>query len=142
MNYNALQAVLQKRYSNGLEAQVSYTYEKCMTNDDGYYGTWGGEKLTTASGNYWQNLYNPNGDYAQCYWDSKHVISAYAGYTRFPLARESSSATTLPALVNAVAGNWSINPIVSLHSGFPLSFMDQIIPEPDHQKHVQIALAR
>jgi hypothetical protein len=120
MNYNALQAVLQKRYSNGLEAQISYTYEKCMTNDDGYYGTWGGEKLTTASGNYWQNLYNPNGDYAQCYWDSKHVISAYAVY-QIPFGKGKKFGNDAPAVVDAVAGNWSINPIVSLHSGFPLS---------------------
>src|SRR5581483_2875526 len=120
MNYNALQAVLQKRLSNGLDAQVSYTYEKCMTNDDGYYGTWGGEKLTTASGNYWQNLYNPNGDYAQCYWDSKHVISAYAVY-QIPFGKGKRFGHDAPTVVNAVAGNWSINPIVSIHSGFPLS---------------------
>jgi len=120
MNYNALQAVLQKRYGNGLEAQVSYTYEKCMTNDDGYYGTWGGEKLTTASGNYWQNLYNPNGDYAQCYWDSKHVLAAYAVY-QIPFGKGKQFGNDAPTVVNAVAGNWSINPIVSIHSGFPLS---------------------
>ncbi len=42
MNYNAMQVVLQKRYGNGLQGQVSYTFQKCMTNDDGYYGTWGG----------------------------------------------------------------------------------------------------
>jgi hypothetical protein len=120
MNYNALQAVLQKRYGNGLEAQISYTYEKCMTNDDGYYGTWGGEKLTTASGNYWQNLYNPNGDYAQCYWDSKHVLSAYAVY-ELPFGRGKQFGHDASPVVNAVAGNWSINPIVSIHSGFPLS---------------------
>jgi hypothetical protein len=120
MNYNALQAVLQKRYSNGLEAQVSYTYEKCMTNDDGYYGTWGGAKQTTASGNYWQNLYNPNGDYAQCYWDAKHVISAYAVY-EIPFGKGKQFGKDLPSVVNAVAGNWSINPIVTWHTGFPLS---------------------
>jgi hypothetical protein len=120
MNYNALQAVLQKRYGNGLEAQISYTYEKCMTNDDGYYGTWGGEKLTTASGNYWQNLYNPNGDYAQCYWDSKHVLSAYAVY-QIPFGRGKQFGHDVSPVLNAVAGNWSINPIVSIHSGFPLS---------------------
>ncbi|HZR66629.1 MAG TPA: TonB-dependent receptor [Terriglobales bacterium] len=120
MNYNALQAVLHKRYSNGLEAQVSYTFQKCMTNDDGYYGTWGGAKLTTASGNYWQNLYNPNGDYAQCYWDSKHVISAYAVY-EIPFGKGKRFGSDAPAVVNAVAGNWSINPIVSMHTGFPLS---------------------
>jgi hypothetical protein len=120
MNYNALQAVLQKRYGNGLEAQVSYTYEKCMTNDDGYYGTWGGAKLTTASGNYWQNLYNPNGDYAQCYWDSKHVISAYAVY-QIPFGKGKQFGNDVPAVLDAVAGNWSINPIISWHTGFPLS---------------------
>ncbi len=120
MNYNALQAVLQKRYSNGLEAQVSYTYEKCMTNDDGYYGTWGGEKLTTASGNYWQNLYNPNGDYAQCYWDSKHVMSAYAVY-QIPFGKGKQFGNDVPAVVNAVAGNWSINPSYPGTTGFPLS---------------------
>jgi len=68
MNYNALQAVLEKRYSHGLETQVSYSFEKCMTNDDGYYGTWGATTQAGPSGNYWQNLYNPNGDYARCYW--------------------------------------------------------------------------
>ena len=120
MNYNALQAVLQKRYSNGLEAQVSYTFEKCMTNDDGYYGTWGSAKLTTASGNYWQNLYNPNGDYAQCYWDSKHVISAYAVY-QIPFGKGKQFGKDVNPVVDAVAGNWSINPIVSWHTGFPLS---------------------
>ena len=80
MNYNALQVVLQKRYGNGLEGQISYTFQKCMTNDDGYYGTWGITTQAGPSGNYWQNLYNPNGDYARCYWDSTHVLSAYAVY--------------------------------------------------------------
>jgi hypothetical protein len=120
MNYNALQAVLQKRYSNGLEAQVSYTYEKCMTNDDGYYGTWGNARQTQASGNYWQNLYNPNGDYAQCYWDAKHLISAYAVY-QIPFGKGKQFGNDINSALNAVAGNWSINPIVSWHTGFPLS---------------------
>jgi hypothetical protein len=120
MNYNALQAVLNKRYSHGLETQVSYSYEKCMTNDDGYYGTWGSTTQAGPSGNYWQNLYNPNGDYARCYWDSTHVLSAYAVY-ELPFGRGKQFGNNVPAAVNAVAGNWSINPIISWHSGFPLS---------------------
>ena len=39
--YHALQAVLQKRISNGLEGQVAYTWSHCMTNNSGYYGSWG-----------------------------------------------------------------------------------------------------
>jgi len=120
MNYNALQVVLQKRYSHGLEGQVSYTYEKCMTNDDGYYGTWGTTTQAGPSGNYWQNLYNPAGDYARCYWDSTHVISAYAVY-ELPVGRGKQFGHDMPAVANAIVGNWSVNPIVSWHTGFPLS---------------------
>ena len=43
--YNALQAVFQKRLSNGLQGQVAYTYSKCMTDNGGYYGSWGGAGL-------------------------------------------------------------------------------------------------
>jgi Carboxypeptidase regulatory-like domain len=120
MNYNALQVVLQKRFSHGLEAQVSYSFQKCMTNDDGYYGTWGAATQAGPSGNYWQNLYNPNGDYARCYWDSTHVLSAYAVYD-IPFGRGKRFGSGVNAAVNAIAGNWSINPIISVHSGFPLS---------------------
>jgi Carboxypeptidase regulatory-like domain len=120
MNYNALQATLQKRFSHGLETQVSWTYSKCMTDNDGYYGTWGANTEATPAANYWQNLYNPHGDYAQCYWDSKHVISAFAIY-ELPFGRGKQFGNNMPSAVNAVVGNWSINPIVSFHTGFPLA---------------------
>ena len=48
--YDALQAVLQKRMSNGLEAQVSYTWSKCMSNSPGYFGTGWGSTGATSSG--------------------------------------------------------------------------------------------
>jgi Carboxypeptidase regulatory-like domain len=120
MNYNALQAVFQKRYGHGLETQVSWTYGKCMTDNDGYYGTWGANKEATPAANYWQNLYDPHADYARCYWDSKHVISAYALY-ELPFGRGKQFGNSMGTAANAVVGNWSINPIVSFHTGFPLA---------------------
>jgi hypothetical protein len=120
MNYNALQVVLQKRYSQGLEAQVSYTFQKCMTNNDGYYGTWGSTTQAAPAANYWQNLYDPNSDYARCYWDTTHVISAYAVY-ELPFGRGKRFGHDIPTAVDAVAGGWSINPIVSWHTGFPIA---------------------
>ena len=136
MNYNALQTVLQKRYGNGLEGQISYTWQKCMANSAGYYGSWGGQSQNADS--YWQNLFDPNGDYAQCYWDSKHVISAYAVY-ELPFGRGKQFGKDMPAAVNAAVGNWSINPIVSWHTGFPLNLRagdssgtgDIFSPRPD-----------
>src|SRR5215469_10885754 len=120
MHYNALQAVLQKRYSHGLETQVSYTYSKCMTDNSGYFGTWSSTTQTTPASPYFQNLYNPRADWAQCYWDSKHVLSAYAVY-ELPFGRGKQYAKDLPKAVNAVIGNWSMNPIVTWKTGFPLA---------------------
>jgi hypothetical protein len=120
MRYNAMQAVLQKRYGHGLEAQVSYTYSKCMTDSSGYFGTWSSTTQTTPASPYFQNLYNPNAEWAQCYWDSKHVVSAYAVY-ELPFGHGKSYGNHLSPVVNAVAGGWSVNPIVSWHTGFPLA---------------------
>src|ERR1700721_743243 len=49
MRYDALQAVLQKRASGGLQGQLAYTWGKCMTNNSGYYGTYSSNSETTSS---------------------------------------------------------------------------------------------
>ncbi|HKT23837.1 MAG TPA: TonB-dependent receptor [Terriglobales bacterium] len=120
MKYNALQAVLQKRESHGLETQISYTYSKCMTDNSGYFGTWSGTTQATPASPYFQNLYNERAEWAQCYWDSKHIVSAYAIY-QLPVGRGKQLGKDMPAAVDAVIGNWSVNPIVSWHTGFPLA---------------------
>ena len=119
MSYNALQAVLQKRYAGGLQYQVAYTFSKCMTDNSGYYGTWGSTQATPANP-YYQNLYDPHADWAPCYFDSKNILSSYAVY-EIPFGREKRFGNSAPSVVNAVVGGWSINPILSLHTGFPLA---------------------
>ena len=79
MKYNALQAVFQKRYSEGLNFQVAYTYSKCMTDNSGYYGSWGATSTTPANP-YYQNLYDPKADYAACFFDVTHNLSSYVVY--------------------------------------------------------------
>jgi len=122
MKYNGLQAVLQKRYSSGLNYQVAYTFSKCMTDNSGYYGTWGDTQAAPASP-YFQNLYDPHADYAPCYFDAKHVLSAYTVYER-PFGKGKKFAGNANGVVNQVVGGWSINPIVSIHSGFPIALYD------------------
>jgi Carboxypeptidase regulatory-like domain len=119
MKYNALQAVFQKRYSSGLEYQVSYTYSKCMTDNSGYYGTWG-DTQTTPANPYYQNLYNPRADYAPCYFDAKHILSSYAVY-ELPIGRGKRFGHDMNGVANAVVGGWQVAPIVSIHTGFPLA---------------------
>jgi hypothetical protein len=121
MNYHALQSVFQKRYSSGLQYQVAYTLSRCRTDNSGYYGSWGAQ--ASPANPYYQNLYDPRADWAPCYYDSKHVVSGFAVY-EIPFGRGKKFGNDVNKVVDAVAGGWSINPIVSLHSGFPLALYD------------------
>ncbi len=118
--YHALQAVLQKRMSSGLEGQVAYTWSHCLTNNSGYYGSWGSATQATPGSPYYQNLYDPHADYSSCYFDSKNILAAYATYD-LPIGRGKMIGNNMNSVVNAVVGGWQASTIVSLHSGFPLA---------------------
>ncbi|HVI77699.1 MAG TPA: hypothetical protein VM715_05955, partial [Candidatus Acidoferrum sp.] len=121
MNYHALQAVFQKRYSSGLQYQVAYTFSRCRTDNSGYYGNWGAQ--ASPANPYYQNLYDPKADWADCFFDSKHVLSSYAIYD-IPFGRGRRFGHDLNRAVDAIAGGWSVAPIVSIHTGFPLALYD------------------
>jgi Carboxypeptidase regulatory-like domain len=118
--YHALQAVLQKRISNGLQGQVAYTWSHCMSNNSGYYGTWGAATQATPGSPYYQNMYDPHADYASCYFDSKNILASYATYD-LPIGRDKLIGKNMNSVVNAVVGGWQASTIVSLHAGFPLA---------------------
>jgi hypothetical protein len=116
MGYNALQAVLQKQMSHGLQAQVSYTYSKCMSDSTGYYGAWNNALSASA---YWQNVYDQRSEWAPCYYDATHVLSAYAIYD-LPFGRGRALGHDTNKVVDAVIGGWEVSPIVTFRTGFPL----------------------
>jgi hypothetical protein len=117
-SYNALQATLQKRLSNGLEGQLAYTYSKCLTDSSGYYGSWGGQ--TTPTSPYWQNLYDKKAEWGPCYYDVQQVVTGYITYD-IPLGRNRTFGKNMNKALNAVVGEWQVNAIASFHGGFPLT---------------------
>jgi Carboxypeptidase regulatory-like domain len=121
MRYNSLQAVLQQRIAHGLAGQVAYTWSHCLTNNSGYYGIGNGQATSAAP--YYQNLYNPAGDYASCYYNSNNILSAYATYD-LPVGRGKQFGANMNPVVNQVVGGWQASTIVSTHSGFPLAVGD------------------
>jgi hypothetical protein len=120
MAYNALQMVLQKSMGHGLQYQVSYTFSKCMSNNTGYYGTWSNARASSTASPYWQNIYDPKAEWAPCYYDSTHTLSSYAIYD-LPLGRGRQYGSNMNRAVDAVVGGWTVSPILSLHTGFPLA---------------------
>jgi len=121
-SYNALQAVLQKRMSNGLQAQVSYTWSKCLSNSPGYFGTgWGSTGATSSGGQPgWENIYNPRLDWGPCYYDQANIVTSYVTY-QLPLGHGKQFGHDLNPVLNAVLGNWEIGGIVTLHTGNALT---------------------
>jgi len=116
-NYNALQVSFQKRLSNGLEFQASYTWSKCLTDSIGYYGGYG-----QAQGDhyYWQNTYNARGDYGPCYYDVPHAVNGFITYD-VPFGRGRAFGKNMNRVVDAIAGNWQVNAIFSFRGGFPIT---------------------
>jgi hypothetical protein len=117
-SYNALQVVLHKSTSSGLQYQVAYTYSKCMTNSSGYYGSWGGQ--TTPTSPYWQNLYDMKAEWGPCYYDVTHVLTSYAVYD-LPVGRGKHFGKDMNKGLDAVIGGWEASGIFSWHGGFPLT---------------------
>jgi hypothetical protein len=123
-NYNALQVSLAKRLTNGLEFQANYTFSKCMTNSIGYYGLYGdvGAAGNESGGNYfyWQNTYNAHANYGPCYYDVKNYFNGYVTYD-VPFGRGRMLGKNMNKVVNAVVGDWQVNAIATVHSGFPFT---------------------
>jgi Carboxypeptidase regulatory-like domain len=120
MTYSALQTLVTKRIANGLEGQLAYTWSHCLTNNSGYYGAGGNANQTSSASPYYQNLYNPHGDYASCYYDSRNILSGYATYD-LPVGKGKAWGNNMNTALNAVVGNWQVSTILSIHSGFPVA---------------------
>jgi hypothetical protein len=116
-NYNALQAGLRRRYSQGLEFLTSYTLSKTLTDNLGYYGSGG----VAAQGAYSGNHYDRHGyNYGPAFFDARHNITASAIY-ELPFHRNSNARAGWNGLVDAVLGGWSVSGIVNWHTGFPIT---------------------
>jgi hypothetical protein len=91
-----------------------------MSDNTGYYGTWSGSRASSTASPYWQNIYDPKAEWAPCYYDSKQILSSYAIY-ELPFGKGKRFASGANSAVNAVVSGWTVSPILSLHTGFPLA---------------------
>src|ERR1700678_662108 len=120
-NYNALQAVLQERLARGLQAQVNYTWSKCLSDTPGFFGQFGDNVSTeaqTISG--WafpQNPYNQIGDYGRC---PQNIAQAFNGYVVYelPFGHGRRFGNDSNNVVNLIAGGWRVSSSFIFHTGF------------------------
>lgn len=120
-NYNALQLIAQERPWNGLEAQVNYTWSKCLSDTPGFFGQFGDnvpfEAQTISGWAFPQNPYDQRGDYGRC---PQNIASLFNGYVIYdlPFGRGRKFASGVSKAVDEVIGGWRLTSSFVFHTGF------------------------
>jgi hypothetical protein len=123
-NYNALQISAQQRLNHGLTFQVNYTWAKCLTNNQGYYGRYGDLAASQASADvaFQQNVYDVNADYGYCDHDLTNTFNGYLTYDLpYGHGKQFQSSNKV---ADTVLGDWQVDTIFTVHGGFPISMLD------------------
>ncbi len=109
-NYNALQARLQKRMSNGLNFQVNYAWSKSLDT-----GTGNGH----GSGvDIYQNAFSPAANYGPSNFNVKHTLVGSVVYeVPFGRGRQHS----LGGIADQVIGGWTVSSLFQWHTGAPFT---------------------
>ncbi len=107
--YNALELRAERRYSKGLSLLASYTFSRSLDN--------GGEQLIGDLA--LRNAQNVNWEYSLSSGDIRHRFAGSALYD-LPFGRGQRFSIANP-VVNAVAGNWQVNTIVTVRTGQPFT---------------------
>ena len=115
-NYQALQAVLRQRLSNGLEFTLNYTYSKALTNSLGNYSL----NVNGFSGAF-QNYYDSAADWGPAGYDVAHNFSGTATYA-LPVGRGKEYLSNTGRWLDEAIGGWKLSTAAVAYSGFPETF--------------------
>jgi hypothetical protein len=98
--YQSLQTSLNRRFSGGVQAQVSYTWSTCTDLSSGNFGGEGGTAST--------NPYDPAYDSGPCGFNRTHTLRA-------------STVVALPFKGNRFVEGWQVSGILNMTSGAPFT---------------------
>ena len=114
-NYNALQVDLNHRFSHDLALRGVYTWSKALDNGDSLNQTTAGNAPGLVS-----NPYDLHADWGLATYDVRNIGVISALYY-LPFGRGKALANDMQGFANAAASGWSVNSIVTLQSGFPIT---------------------
>ena len=123
-NYDGLQLVAQERLTKGLAFQANYSWSKCLTNNQGYYGRYGNSAVaqTTSDVAFQSYVYNVGLDYGLCDADVTNVFNGYLNYD-LPFGRNQHFASNANKVLNTIIGDWRYDTIFTVHGGLPISMI-------------------
>jgi carboxypeptidase family protein len=111
-HYDALQAAINKHYSNGLFYSFNYTWSHFLDDQDS--SGWGSRAGTQV----WQ-INNPSSNYGNSNFDIPSAFKGYASY-ELPFGRGKNYLNN-NAVENEVVGGWRITGTIIAQSGVPFT---------------------
>jgi hypothetical protein len=111
-NYHGMTAKLERRFSNGLQYLVSYTYGHALATS--------GTTLSGAEGLTAKDPRDFSTSYASASWDRRHSMVASFLYD-LPFGRGKALGGDMHPVANAIVGDWQVNGIVTLRAGAPFT---------------------
>ena len=115
--YHALQLIAEKRYSNGLQFLVSYTWSKSIDDSSN------ADQNVTWLGSF-DSLQDPNKPWLErslSTFDIPHVIQLSYSYD-LPFGHGRALLGSMPRWAEAIVGGWKTNGIWRISDGRPLAF--------------------
>ena len=124
-NYNALQATVNHKMSQGLQFLVSYTYSHALDLSSGFENSgFGG----MGSGGFGElrsiNPFDPHLNYGDSNYDARHRLVISYVYD-IPSVRHFDALKWIPS---RITDGWNISGITTFQSGFPLDVVDSSFP--------------
>lgn len=105
--YNSLQVNLNRRFSQNVQGQVSYTWSHCLDDSSSTYGLEGGAPV--------QNPYNAAADRGNCLFDRRHSLVVSSMYA-VPFHGNFKG--------HQLFEGWQLGGIATVHSGIPFTLGD------------------
>lgn len=111
--YNALQAEIRRRFTQGLSFQANYTFQKILA-----------DVLTDQQNRFdsFSDVNNPGLDYSRPDYDRTHTININAIY-ELPFGKGKPFLNS-GGLVNTIFGGFQVTSIINISSGAPISIKD------------------
>ena len=107
-SYNALQVKLQKRFSDGLQFNLNYSWQKALD---------GQSSLAEVKV---QDPFNRHLDYSRSSWDTRQVFNFSYVY-ELPFGKGRKFGRDMSSAADAIVGGWAFEGITRLETGPPLN---------------------
>ena len=117
--YDSMQVQLQRRLVNGLQYSLAYTWSHTIDNSP---GTLDQQSDRVDFDRLFAERANSN-------LDVRHRFVATAIY-ELPFGRGKRMGSDWNGFLDAVAGGWQVNPILTFQTGLPFDLIDQSGPQP------------